>query len=306
MSIEKVSIIGLGALGIMYAHHLSERMPAENLRIVADEGRIQRYEREGIYCNGQLCQFNYVTPEKVCEPADLILFTVKFTHLAEAIEAVKHHVGKNTILLSALNGITSEEHIGEAYGPEKVVYCVAQGMDALREANKVTYEHKGILCIGEKEPGIISPKVKRLASFFDEVDLPYEIETNMQKRMWGKFMLNVGVNQTVAVHRSNFGAVQREGPEREMMIAAMQEVLTLSEKEGINLTQADIDYWLEILSTLNPLGKPSMAQDVEAERATEVELFAGTVIALGKKHGVPTPVNEELYRRIKEIEAEYT
>ena len=127
----------------------------------------------------------------------------------------------------------------------------------------------------------------------------------MKKRMWGKFMLNVGVNQTVAVYQSNYGVIQKEGPAREMMIAAMREVITLSEKEGVNLTEEDLAYWLDVLSKLSPIGKPSMAQDVDAKRKTEVDLFAGTVLQFGKKHGIETPVNKELYNRLKEIESKY-
>ena len=48
-----------------------------------------------------------------------------------------------------------------------------------------------------------------------------------------------------------------------------------------------------------------MRQDMEAKRLSEVELFSGAVLERGRKYNVSTPVNEELYRRIKEIEAQY-
>jgi 2-dehydropantoate 2-reductase len=48
-----------------------------------------------------------------------------------------------------------------------------------------------------------------------------------------------------------------------------------------------------------------MRQDVEARRASEVDLFAGTVVALGQKYGVETPVNTWLYHKIKNMEKEY-
>lgn len=79
----------------------------------------------------------------------------------------------------------------------------------------------------------------------------------------------------------------------------------MSEKEGIHLTEADLNYWLSVLGTLGPEGKPSMAQDVEVGRFSEVDLFSGTVLELGEKYGVPTPVNKELYERIKLIESKY-
>ncbi len=305
MKINTVSIIGLGALGILFGHHLSKRMPPENLRIIADQDRIARYQKEGVYCNDERCNFNYVSPEDPTAPADLLIFTVKYQGLADAIRAVKNQVGPNTIIMSALNGITSEASIGEAYGMGKVLYCVAQGMDAVKVGNQLTYHNMGMLCFGEREPGVISARVRRVAEFFDSTDFPYEIETDMYKRLWGKFMLNVGVNQTVAVYGENYGDIQREGRPREIMIAAMREVIVLSEKEGINLTEEDLRYWLAVLAKLSPEGKPSMRQDVEAKRYSEVDLFAGTVLELGQKHGVATPVNKELYDRIKRVESEY-
>ena len=73
----------------------------------------------------------------------------------------------------------------------------------------------------------------------------------------------------------------------------------------MNLTHEDIKRFNEILLGLNPQGKTSMLQDVEAGRKTEVEMFAGKVIALGRQYNVPTPVNQRLFDLIKEIEAKY-
>ena len=305
MEINKVSIIGLGALGILFGNQLSKNMPEKDLRIIADVDRIQRYEKDKIYCNNEICQFNYVTPEEPFVPADLLIFAVKYNDLKDAIKSVKNHVGENTIIMSVLNGITSETIIAETYGMDKVLYCVAQGMDAVKVGNKLTYHNMGMLCFGENEPDIISDRVKTVSRFFDKTGVPYEAVTDMQKRLWGKFMLNVGINQTVAVYSTNYGGVQKEGKARDTMIAAMREVIAISEKEDINLTEEDLNYWLEIVSTLNGEGKPSMAQDVEAGRFSEVELFSGAVLQFGKKHDIDTPVNQNLYDKITSIESEY-
>ncbi|KGR79243.1 ketopantoate reductase family protein [Ureibacillus manganicus] len=305
MEIKTVSIIGLGALGIMYAHHFSKKFSKENVRIIADQDRINRYLKTGIYCNGELCDFNYVTPEESIPPSDLILFTVKFEGLQNAIRSVINHVGPNTIFMSALNGIISEEMIGEAFGFDNVLYCVAQGMDAVKVDNQLTYHHKGKLVFGDRKSGIISEQTRAVEKFFQLVELPYEIDTNMKHRIWGKFMLNVGVNQTVAVYKSNYGEVLKEGEARQTMIAAMREVIKVAEKEGIGLSEDDLSYWLTVLGTLSPEGKPSMAQDVDAKRLSEVELFSGTVLKYAQKHNINVPVNKLLYEKISSIESEY-
>jgi len=301
----KVSIIGLGALGILFSHHLSKRMNPDQLRVIADSDRISRYRRDRIYCNGEECDFHYMTPDRQVEPADLLLFAVKFNGLDDAIKAAENHVGKDTIILSLLNGITSESIIGEKYGMEHMLCCVAQGMDAVKIGNKLDYSNMGMLCFGDFNPGEISGKTKKTAAFLQEMEVPYIVDTDMPKRLWGKFMLNVGVNQAVAVYETNYGGVQQDGKPRETMIEAMREVVRISEKEGIALTEKDIEYWLDVIRPLHPDNKPSLRQDLEAGRISEVDLFSGTVIRLGKKYGIATPVNQFLYEKIKRMEKNF-
>lgn len=303
--IETVSIIGLGALGILFGHHLSKRMAPGTLRIIADTDRIEKYTKNPVYCNDEKCNFHFVTPEEETGPADLAIFTVKFGDLEKAIENMKNQIGKDTIILSALNGISSEEVISRTYGWDNILHCVAQGMDGIRIGNSLRYENMGMLCFGDREPGIISEKVKAVEQFFLSTNFPHEVETDMHRRMWGKFMVNVGVNQTVGVYRGTYGDVQEEGEAQNTMIAAMREVILISEKEGVPLTEEDLNYWINVIKALHPDGKPSLAQDIDAKRPTEVELFSGTVVRLGKKHHIPTPVNQFLYDRIKSMEKEF-
>ena len=299
MEIQKVAVIGLGALGILFGHRIQERTPPGTLTVLADAARAARYGRDGVYVNGNMCSFHFETSG---EPADLILFAVKFAGLEAAIETAKPSVGPNTIILSLLNGISSEGIIGRALGHEKVLPAVAQGMDAVKVGNRMTYANMGMICFGDRPGGGASDKVEAVHRFFDRAGVAHLVDEDMQKRMWGKFMLNVGVNQAVAVLARDYGGVQAEGPARDAMIDAMREALTLARAEGVPLTEDDLSYWLKVLSTLNPSGKPSMRQDLEAGRFSEVGLFAGTVLELGGKHGIDCPVNRMLFNRIAEIE----
>lgn len=303
MEIKRVSLIGLGALGGMFGHHLARSVKKGDLRVIVDAGRRARYQEEGIYCNGAICDFELVTPDEEVPSADLILIGVKFHALSAAIESIRNHVGPHTLILSMLNGISSEQLLAEAFGAEKVIYCVAQGMDAMKEGNQIRYANMGVLCVGERNSATAGPSVQAVTDFFERHDFPYLLDNHMEHRLWGKFMLNVGVNQSVAVYETTYGGIQQEGIPRTTMIHAMREVVTVSEQEGVNLTEADVDYWLQVVGKLSPEGKPSLRQDLEAGRRSEVELFAGKVRELGQKHGIATPVNDQLYSRILAMEA---
>jgi 2-dehydropantoate 2-reductase len=303
-SIETISIIGAGALGAAYGGFLYD-MDARAVSFVAGGKRFERLRKEGLIVNGKRYFIPVVTPEDLSAPADLIIVAVKYHHLDDAIRDMKNRVGTETSIISVMNGIESEERIGTAYGMKKVLYAVAVGIDALREGNRVNYNNQGKIFFGEVRNTFLTDRVMRIQALFEKAGIIYETPTDMMHVMWWKFMINVGINQASAVLRAPFLVFQTSREARDLMESAMREVIKLSEKAQVNLTHEDIKKFNEILLGLNPQGKTSMLQDVEAGRKTEVEMFAGKVISLGRQYNVPTPVNQRLFDLIKEIEAKY-
>lgn len=303
--IERVTIVGMGALGILYGDFFAGALGEDKVTFLADADRVARYKGARITCNGRPCHFQVQDgtlpgPEG---PAQLLIFAVKATAIEAAIETARARVGRDTIILSVLNGIVSEEIIGEALGREHVLYCVAQGMDAVKLGNDLNYAHIGQLCIGipEDEPEK-EPLLQAVMELFDRTGLPYTREADIKRRMWCKWMLNVGVNQTVMVTEGTYRTVQQPGAARDMMLAAMAEVMELAKKEHIHVTREDIKSYVDLIDSLNPDGMPSMRQDGLAKRPSEVDFFAGTVLKKAEKYGLEVPVNRELYSRIKAIE----
>ena len=115
-------------------------------------------------------------------------------------------------------------------------------------------------------------------------------------------MVNIGINQVQAVIGTSRYAFQIFDEAKDLMVSAMREVIPIAKVEGVDLTEQDIDDWYSFLLTQSPDGKTSMLQDIEANRKTEAEMFGGKIVELGKKNGIPTPVNETLYRLVKILE----
>ena len=300
-SIETVSIIGAGALGGAYASIFHE-MDNQCVSFIASGNRFERLRKEGLIVNGKLYHIPVSRPEDLLPPSDLIIVAVKHNQLNDAIREMKIRVGRETTIISVMNGIESEMTIGAAYGKEKVLYAVSVGLDGVREGNRVNFKNPGKIIFGEEINPFISSKVKRVQDFFDRAGIVYETPPDMIRILWWKFMINVGINQASAVLRAPYSAFQTSQEARSLMESAMQEVLLLAEKERVQLSKEDIKDWETVLFGLNPEGKTSMLQDVEAHRKTEVEMFAGKVIELGMRHNVPTPVNQKLFNMLKEIE----
>lgn len=281
--IKNISLIGLGAIGCAYGSKIYDMNP-EAIKVIAGGERAKRYREDGFFINGKKYNFQYVTPEEKCEPADLIIVAVKSNQLHKAIEDIKNHVGQNTIILSLLNGITSEEIIGRVFGMDKMLYSLCVAIDANRDGNNINFSSYGNITFGEKNNTNYSQRVVAVKEIFEKAGIPYVIPEDMLHALWWKFMINVSINQCSAVLRAKYGVFQSNTEARNLMDSAMMEVVKLSEKTGVNLNNEDIKKWYEVLYNMNPNSRTSMLQDVESGRKTEVDMFAGTVCGLGNKY----------------------
>ncbi len=298
---QTVSVLGAGAVGAALAARFYDMDPA-CVAFVASGARYERLKRQGVIVNGRHYAIPVLAPGDPAPSSDLVIVALKHHHLPDAVRDLAGRVGEDTTILSVMNGLDSEDVLADAWGRDNVLYALAVGIDALREGNRVTYSKLGKVVFGEAENTTLSPRVQRIQALFDRAGIAYETPQDMLRALWWKFMVNVGVNQASALLGAPYGVFHRSEHARAIMEAAMREVIALAGACGVDLAAADIDEWYTVLHALHPEGKTSMLQDIEAGRETEVAIFAGKVIALGKQHGIPTPVNTLLWHAIKALE----
>jgi len=297
--IERIDIIGLGALGTMYADFFTRSIGKENVRVLAGRERTLRYRREGVTFNNRKCDLNFCISEEERTPSQLMVFAVKYGSLKEAIEENAHLVGDDTLIISVLNGIVSEDDLGERFGYDRIIYCTAQKMAAGKYGNAAECDFMGEWALGVREKtDIRMANLKKVTEFLDRAGFPYVLPDDIMRGMWEKLMCNVGVNQAVTYFKGTYATIQAEGKPREMMQEAMRETVRVANAEGIDLSEKDVLKWTAVVDGLTPEGEPSMRQDAKAGRKTEKALFSGTICALGDKHGIDTPVNDIFFENI--------
>ena len=302
--IKTVGVVGLGALGVIFSYQLTRGAGYDNVLVLADAARTARYERDGVFLNGERCVFHYADAARVTRPLDLLLFSVKFGALEDSIAECRHLVGPDTTVISALNGISSEQVLSDAFGAEKVVWCVAQKMSAVKEGNQATCPSFGELALGVPA-GADDSRLRALTAFFDRIGFPYSLPESIETHMWSKLLCNTGCNQAAMVFQCGYGGLQIPGPARDAMLGAMREVVQVANAEGVPLSEKDVESWDAIIQTFPTDGEPSMRQDGKAHRKSEVELFSGTIRRLAAKHGIAVPVNDWLYEKVQEMERAY-
>ena len=293
--IQTIGIIGLGAVGGMYADLLRRHYGKDQVICIAAEDRIRRYEKDGVFVNGNRLDITYVTDDKA-QPVDLLIFATKYYTLEDAMASAEGAVGPDTIVMSFLNGVISEELIDERLHPQHLLYTTVQGMDAGKVGNQITYIHHGNIAFGELD-GTVSEDVLAVRQVLDKIGMPYVNPESMKWQLYNKWMTNVGVNQTCAYYACTYKEVQQGGRYRDTFIAAMEEARACAAAEGVNLTEADLQKWVDVMDSLVPEGEPSMRQDTKAGRPTEAGLFCGTVIEISDRHGIDVPVNRKFYER---------
>ena len=153
---NKVLICGLGAVGLTFAVKFRGKC---DLKILVDEERFKRYQQNKPVLNGRVQEFEYVLPSNtftpnIFTPPDLIIIATKAQGLESAIKNIKNFVGKDTIILSLLNGISSEEEIKAVYPEAKVLKSYFIGHSAVRVGNSVTQDGVGEI-VTENSPKLI-------------------------------------------------------------------------------------------------------------------------------------------------------
>jgi 2-dehydropantoate 2-reductase len=299
--IKTISLIGLGAMGVFFAPRLYNTY-GNHFRVIAGGERKQRLEQKGVTINGVNYKFPIVTPEEKGNPADLILIGVKGYGLEQAIEDIKNQVGENTLILSLLNGVDSEEKLIKAFGEEHVLYAFMRMSIVMKDGQADFDPYWGKIHFGEKQNQEYSERVLAVKEVFDKADIPYQIDEDMLKGIWFKFMCNIGENMTCALLGIPFGGFQSSENANWIRINSMREVAAIAQAKGIDIGEKEIEMQNEAVVTIPYPNKPSTLQDLEAGKHTEISMFAGTVVSMGKELSIPTPINEVFYHGIRVLE----
>jgi len=303
--IKKVLICGIGAVGSIYANIINDYNP-DILRVLVDKDRFEKYSKSPKIFNGKELKLNYILPDEKSYIADLIIIATKFDGLNDVIKNIKNFAGEDTIIISLINGVTSEEIIAKKYGWKHTLLAYFIGHSAMRNGNIISHDGVGKIVYGIKDENNTDIKdIEIVGKFFDKVGIDYENPSDMPRALWLKYLLNTSSNQASAILKMTFGQMQQSEKYMYFMKNAMDEVVQIAKAYGIKNTGMMIADALKGFAMMSPDGKTSMLQDVEAKRKTELDIFANTVIELGEKYNIPTPYNKIMKEMIEIIEENY-
>ena len=292
MEIKHVAIIGIGAVGCLFGARINDALGKGHVQVIASGSRLARYRTQGVFLNGTRIDFDYVEPNQA-RIADLVIIATKNLQLEEAKAQIEQAIGPQTAILSLLNGTDSEEVLAARYGASHVLYAFAVGMSSQHSGNRINYTSAGQIVFGEKDNSK-SPRVCAISRLFDQSGIAYTVPRDIRQAQWKKFMLNTAFNTLSAITWSGYGDFKQPAL-LQLVRDVSHEVIAIAQAEGVLLTSEMCEENIKTIDSLDKDGMTSMFQDMVAGRKTENEYFTGTIVRLGEKHHIPTPVCRVLY-----------
>jgi 2-dehydropantoate 2-reductase len=291
---KNIYLIGLGAIGCLFGQKIQISYK-DNFKVLADLDRIENYKQNGIFINHEKFDFNFADIKSYSESADLLIFSVKQYQLSQALKDAEKVISGQTVIMSLLNGIESENDIQEKFPDNRIIHSLCIGQDAVRDGNTVNYSKPGKIIFGQLDGNNDTQAIKGIQAIFDASNIQYEISDHITYDMWKKFLINVSINQFSAILNAPYGVFHHNEHAQTLLRMAAQEIVELSSYYNINLRKEEVENFIDIMRTLSPDGLTSMLQDVRAGRKTEYEMMSKTVIKLAEDVGLEVPVNRILY-----------
>ena len=233
MKLEKVAVLGAGAVGAYVLWGLSEK-PGIRLGVVAEGERARRLQN-GIGINGKAYHPEVWTPEEA-HGADLLIVALKYGALPGALDSIRQVVGEHTIVMSLMNGVDSEEILAAEVGADHLLYSLIKVVSH-KEADGFRFDPDTTLGIiyGELQEPCRSDRVQAVAELFAAAGLHARVTEHIREEMWSKFRLNVCNNLPQAILGAGVGCYQDSVHMKAISDGLRAELETIAAAKGIDL-----------------------------------------------------------------------
>jgi 2-dehydropantoate 2-reductase len=290
---NKILISGAGAIGSVLGGLLSEK---NDVTLIGDKTHVDAVNSNGLSVSGDVVATFHVhadtkirrIPEKT-----LIFLTTKAYDSERAIREARRLLRKDTVILVLQNGLGNEEIVRRAAGGKaKVLRGITTMAAEFFKPGEVRY-WKGETAIAHEAPA------DKVAQTLNASMLKTSLSKNIEHEIWSKVVVNSVVNPLTAIFRVRNREIGTQ-PLANVRHHIVRECIQVGRAEGIAFPKGleqSIDR--EILAYAN---FSSMCQDILKRKKTEIDFLNGRIVELGRKHGVPTPINETLVDFIKFLE----
>ncbi len=310
-TIKTICIFGIGGVGGYFGSKIvlgASKTMGESLKtyFIARGNHLDEIRKNGLTLNAYNGEKLIVKPDEArndmngIPPPDLVLLCVKGYGLEEAVKQISCNISDDTIVLPLLNGADVYERVRSRLDKGIVLPACVYVSSFVEKPGTVTMNSEGGKIVLGPDPGIKGFDSKALLTLLDNTEINYSWLDDPRYAIWLKYAFITTFALVTAYSGKGLGEVVEDEESRKLADSVLGEVIAVAKKEGIELTKESVLYSAGLgRGSLSKDAKTSFQRDIERKsRRNEGDLLAGTLIRLGKKHGIATPVSEMLYKEI--------
>jgi 2-dehydropantoate 2-reductase len=304
-----VCIFGVGGVGGYFGGRLaywlsSQTSPPWHVHFVARGPHLAAIRRSGLVLETPDAQF-------VCRPTsasadigdlpvpDVVLVCVKGYGLDQALRQIAARCRPDTVVIPLLNGIDIHERARRVVPNARVLpACVFVGTHVDRPGVVAQAGGDGVIVLG-RDPDHPDFVPTTFLALLEDAGIRYRWFDDPRPAIWEKFVFISAFGLVTAASRTTLGEVLGEATLMEDVRGIMGEVVSIASREGVAIDPDAIANAIAKAGGFPPETKTSLQRDVESGAEDEGDLLGGTIIRLGTRLGVPTPVTERVYVRLR-------
>jgi len=303
----RVTIVGCGAVGSLFAANLAQLDDVEVWAFDLDREHVAAMNEHGLRLSGAgeiVGKLSATTDAAELPPSDFGIVATKCMHTAAAIEATAGAFANGSVC-SVQNGVGNEEALAQHV--ERVIRGTTFPAGRVVEPGHVQWDVKGDTTIGPFEPSPApTADVEQLADACTRGGMPTQAVADARGPQWRKLIFNAATNPIGALTGLTHGRVVEDAGLRRLVSQLVDEGRAVAAAQAIEL-DADPEELIDHAARPDVAydHKASMLQDVEARRPTEIDYLNGGIARFGREQSVPTPMNDAVTALIKGLEASW-
>jgi 2-dehydropantoate 2-reductase len=296
-SVGRFAVLGPGGVGGLLAALLARSGPA--VTCLAGASTTQAIATSGIRVES--AKFgDFVAPvaaaERLSEPVDVCLVTVKATQLAEALDRLPPDVVGSALIVPLLNGVEHVELLRQHY-PDATVVAATIRVESSRTAPGVIRHDSPFVGVELAVDGSAGPAVRWLADKLDRAGVTVDVSDDAATVMWSKLTFLTALALLTTAAQAAAGEVRKRC--RDDLVAMVGEVAAVARAEGAAVRADDVVGFFDAI----PMGmKSSMQRDAESGRRLELDAIGGAVVRAAGRHHIAVPVTS---RYVDELRGRY-
>ncbi|HEX6787623.1 MAG TPA: ketopantoate reductase family protein [Gaiellaceae bacterium] len=297
----KIVVAGAGTIGSLLAGHLARVADVSVLTRREEHARALTEQGLRVSGRGDFTSLVGASTDPAELDAELVIVACKGNDLEPLARRLAGHFDGATVM-TVLNGLGAEDVVG-AHGDWPLLSSVTFMSGTRHGDTHVEYILDTATWIGPYR-GTTRDDAQRVADLIVESGLKAEAFDDLRPAQWSKLIFNATVNGVAALtglpHDPHF-AGEPLGP---LVHALVDEGKATASAAGVQLGE---DPWeMNVLATQRGHAhRPSMLEDVAAERPTEVDLINGALVREAARENVPVPLHRAVYALVKAKEASY-